>query len=154
MRLMHPRQIMIFTVLLLVGCVSSSPQTAFLIHKTGSNTAERKDAFELCEFEGIRNVPRAMVTDIDPGYSSPGTLQCNTVGTSTTCNRVGDINIPASSSTYDANEQIRDRYIQRCLRQKGFETYTRPICKTDAEKRGFDATLASQPPASQIVCIY
>jgi hypothetical protein len=75
-----------------------------------------------------------LTTDIIPGYNNPGTVQCNTSGNVVTCNRIGAVNIPASSTTYDFNEGLRDRYMTRCLEVQGFGVKLAKICPTKAEE--------------------
>jgi len=131
--------------LLISGC---QPTTGNLIHKTGSNMSERINAYDQCKIRSIRDIPQQIATQISPGYNNPGYVQCNSYGYSTTCNTVGAFNIPASSRVYDVNEDLRNRYIARCLADSGYSIIPRPICH--------DASMANQDPqpaADQIPCI-
>lgn len=140
----------IMATFLIGGCIE---QPMYLVHKTGSTLEQRRAAVDECEFQAISAVPRAMSTQISGGYYSPGSVQCSTIGTFTTCNQVGGINIPASASTYDANQELRDRYVNRCLRQSGFEVFQRPVCRSEADKAFVRSTSNNQPMASDIPCV-
>ncbi len=142
--------VVLLGLMTLAGCVE---QPAYLVHKTGSNYADRMRARDACEFQAIQAVPRAMATQVSGGFYNPGTLQCSTVGTFTNCNRVGAVNIPATATTYDANQELRDRYIGRCLADRGYSIVPKPVCTTEQQRQTFRATLDNQPPASQIACI-
>lgn len=135
---------------LISGCVSGP---ADLVHKTGSSLAQRQLAADQCRIESLRQVPQALVTETDPGYYNPGTIQCNTFGNMTSCNRVGAVNIPASSSTYDVNQSLRDRTIARCLASKGFDIVQKPICTSTKDATAYRAVRDNQPPAEQIACV-
>ncbi|MBZ9683126.1 hypothetical protein LB531_20930 [Mesorhizobium sp. CO1-1-2] len=91
-----------------------------IIYKPGADLNSTLAATDQCKIDSFKEIPQSIATDYHPGYSNPGTVQCNTYGTMTTCNRVGAVDIPASSNTYDVNASLRDRYIQRCLEGKGF----------------------------------
>ena len=87
------------------------------------------------------------------GYSSPGSVHCTTIGSMTTCNPIGGINIPASAQSYDANSATRSRYMARCLQQKGYSVLKRPICQTETEIASVQtADESPQLPAHQINC--
>lgn len=126
------RFLAVAAVVALAGCEQSQPLN--VIYKAGSTQAERQKAYDLCEFESVRMIPRAMAVSTTGGYYNPGTVQCNTVGGSTFCNNVGGVNIPASSVTYDANMQTRVKYISRCLEAKGYQVLSRPPCRTQADR--------------------
>lgn len=144
------RLVILAVIAVLSGCVE---QPMLLIHKTGSTMEERRYALDQCEFEAINVVPRAMATQVSGGYYSPGSIQCSTIGMMTSCNRVGAINIPATATTYDANQDLRTRYIARCLERSGFNVYERPVCRTEAERRAFLASADNQPTATEIPCV-
>lgn len=135
----------------LVGCTVSGPQK--LVHKTGSTHSERMAALDNCQFEAIRAVPRAMGVASTGGYYNPGSIQCSTIGNSTSCNRVGAVNIPSTTYSYDANQELRERYIDRCLWNAGFETIEKPVCRTQQEAALYQSTINNQPPAAEIPCV-
>lgn len=101
-----------------------------IVFKPGVSLADSVAASDQCRIASLREIPQAMATQVSGGYYNPGTVQCNTIGYSTFCNRVGSVNVPPSSTTYDANQDLRDRYITRCLQAKGFSvTPSRPCAR-------------------------
>lgn len=135
---------------LLAGCVSGPVD---VLHKTGSSLPERQLAADECRIAGLQQVPESTQIHSNPGYYNPGTLQCSSIGNYTTCNRVGAVNIPASVTTSDANQGLRNRFIQRCLAAKGYGIVQRPICRTRQESAAYQAVRNNQPPAEQIACV-
>lgn len=134
--------------LLLVGCQTALPPS---LYKPGTTFAQRQFAFDQCKIASFRDIPQNLATDVNPGYSSPGTLQCNTYGSYTSCQRVGAINIPASASTYDVNASIRERYISQCMASQGYQFIQVPVCRTQEERRR--AANEPQPAnATQFTC--
>lgn len=134
----------------LSACVSEIPN--FLIHKEGSMYDDRMRQKDLCQFEAANAIPSAMAAQMSGGYYNPGSLHCSTVGTYTTCNNVGAINIPATATTYDANAELRERYVHRCLESAGYSVIPKPLCRSEADKRTYQASLDNQPPAYAIPC--
>lgn len=144
------RKLSIAAAALLAGCVSGPVN---MIHRTGSTFAERQLADDECSIASLQAIPQAMVTQTSGGYSNPGTLQCSTIGNMTTCNRIGAVDVPARSTTSDANQDLRDRYIERCLASKGFDLIQMPLCTSAKDSSQYKATRDNQPPASQIKCV-
>lgn len=120
----------IFAALAIAGCQSTP---AYVVFKPGVDLNSTQTATDQCKIASFREIPQSLATQINPGYNNPGTIQCNTYGTMTTCNRVGAINIPASSTTYDVNAELRDRYIVRCLEGQGFGVKLARACATKSE---------------------
>jgi hypothetical protein len=75
-----------------------------------------------------------MATDVQPGLNLPGTVHCNTFGTTTTCRESGGVDIPATAQTYDVNASLRDRFMEKCMQDAGFTITMIPLCRTDAER--------------------
>lgn len=144
-------RLILMSCAVLAGC---APEQQFLVHKEGSSPQSRQRVVLDCSVYAMQQVPRAMATQVTPGYSSPGTMYCNTVGTMTSCNRIGGVNIAPSAVTYDANQNLRDQVTDQCLRDKGYNLYPRPVCVTEKDKRAAQAMMQGpQPPASQIPCV-
>jgi hypothetical protein len=115
------KRIVFVAAAVIAGC-QSGPQ--FVVYKPGVNIPSTVTAVDQCRIASFKEIPQSLATDINPGYNNPGTIQCNTFGTVVTCNRIGAINIPPSSTTYDVNADLRIRYIARCLEAKGFAVKT------------------------------
>lgn len=126
------RKIAGFAVLLLTGCQAGP---TYVVFKPGVSLDQTSAAIDQCRIQSLREIPQALATDVSGGVYSPGSLQCTTYGNSTSCNRVGAIDIPASSSTYDVNQDLRDRYVKRCVEAKGFSITPSRACLGDSEKR-------------------
>ena len=144
--------------ILLLGCLllaSCAPEPRTIVHKTGSTAQEREDALPACNVEGIQEVPRAMTTEYTPGYYQPGTTYCRPAGHhGVACATVGAVNIPPSSRTYDANEGLRNRVVEACMRRKGFQMLVRPTCVTEQDRQRFLASQQGpQPPEWEIPCV-
>ncbi|WJI80807.1 MULTISPECIES: hypothetical protein [unclassified Mesorhizobium] len=121
----------LLAALAITGCQSAP---AYIVYKPGVDLNTTQAAKDQCKIDSFKEIPQSLATDVNPGYSNPGTIQCNTYGTMTTCNRVGAVNIPASSTTYDVNDGLRDRYITRCLEAKGFGVKLARSCASKAEE--------------------
>jgi hypothetical protein len=91
-----------------------------IIYKQGTMQSERQAALDGCKIASFKEIPQNIATAHSPGYFNPGTLNCTTIGYSTTCNRIGAVNIPSSSTNYDVNEDLRIRYVVNCMRRQGY----------------------------------
>ncbi|RWN94736.1 hypothetical protein [Mesorhizobium sp.] len=117
----------------IAGCQTGP---APIIFKPGVDLNSTVVALDQCKIDSFKEIPQSLATDVRPGYNNPGTIQCNTYGTMVTCNRIGAVNIPASSTTYDVNGELRDRYIVRCLQSNGFTVkMDGRACVTEAETK-------------------
>ncbi|PRX04324.1 UNVERIFIED_ORG: hypothetical protein BCL66_11926 [Martelella mediterranea] len=123
-----------------------------VLYKEGSTRAERQEAYDQCFIQALKEVPQNMVTEVSGGYSVPGFIDCNTDGDRTYCGEVGGYTTPVTSYSYDTNERLRNRFINRCLVDKGFTTIERPICETREERTAY-ALLPEQPNAARIACV-
>lgn len=136
------RALVFVPVAAVAACTASEP--ALFIHKPGVSVAGKQAALDECRIASLREIPQTVVSQTSGGYYNPGTLQCNTVGGITNCYRVGAVNIAPTTTTRDVNEDLRARYINRCLREKGFSLTAIPRCvmpseiaaSNDAQARG------------------
>ncbi|TIS53295.1 hypothetical protein [Mesorhizobium sp.] len=107
-----------------------------IVFKPGVDLSSTLSAVDQCKIDSFKEIPQSLATDVHPGYSNPGTIQCNTFGTIITCNRIGAIDIPATTTTFDVNAALRDRYITRCLEGKGFTVKADGrACATESETK-------------------
>jgi len=86
---------------------------------TATRAQERLDNEE-CILDATQQIQPAMGVATTPGFSSPGSLMCNSVGSMTTCNNVGAVNIPGSAYSYDANMPVRKLFVKVCMEKKGY----------------------------------
>lgn len=118
--------------LVAVGCTTTEP--ARYIYKAGATRVDKQAALDACKIDSFQRIPQSVVSETNGGYYNPGHLQCSTVGTSTNCYRVGAVNIPATTNTYDVNEGLRGRFIAQCLVNKGYSVVDLPACPTPEAK--------------------
>ncbi|GLS39743.1 hypothetical protein GCM10010869_53400 [Mesorhizobium tianshanense] len=125
------RKPFLLAVVILAGCQTGPTPIVF---KPGVDLRSTVAAVDQCKIASFRDIPQSIATDYHPGYSNPGTVQCNTYGTVVSCNTIGAVNIPGSTTTYDVNQGLRDRYIVRCLEAKGFGVkFDGRACATQSE---------------------
>lgn len=118
----------------------------YTTYKAGSTHVDRQLAVDQCRIASLKEIPQSMATQVSGGYYNPGTVSCSTVGNYTSCNNVGAVNIPATATSYDQNQSLRDRFINRCLQDKGYQLIPNiPVCGSEAERK---AALYSPQPAS------
>ncbi|MFQ0815738.1 hypothetical protein AVM02_07450 [Brucella anthropi] len=114
------------------------------LFKPGATMATKQADFDQCKIASFRSIPQAMAVQSTGGYYNPGTVQCNTFGNTTTCNRVGAVNIPSQQYTVDANEGLRFRFMMQCMQGKGYTPLQGlPMCRNEQERRA--AMAATRP---------
>lgn len=121
------------TMLALAACTSTEPVK--FLYKPGATEAGKQAAIDQCRIASFREIPQAMVSETSGGYYNPGNLQCSSVGGMTNCYRVGAVDIPPTTTTYDVNGELRGRYIDQCLQANGFSITVIPQCKTEADRK-------------------
>lgn len=117
--------------------------------RSGVTFAQKQRDYDQCKIASFKEIPQAVTAQSVGGLYIPGTLQCRSSYGMTTCNNVGEVNIPSQTVAVDNNGGIRGRYIESCLRSKGYVMLTRPMCKTDAERA--KARRATTP--DQFTCV-
>lgn len=135
--------------LALVAC-QTGPMT--VLYKEGSTRPQRQEAYDQCYIQSLREVPQNMVTEVSGGEIVPGFISCREDDDRTYCAEVGGYSTPISSTTYDTNERLRNRVVNRCLEDKGYARIERPRCDT-REQRAAYAMLPAQPNAANITCV-
>ena len=125
------RKLQLVAVLLLAGCQTGPVPAAF---KPGTDASQRQADYDQCKIASLREIPQAMATQVSGGIYTPGSVQCRTIGTITSCSQSGGVNIPPTATTYDANHGLRDRFINRCMMQKGYSILSRPACSSESER--------------------
>jgi hypothetical protein len=137
------------TLAVLAGC-QVGPQ--FTAYKAGTVQSERQLAFDQCKIASLQEIPQSIATSVSPGYYNPGTLSCSTVGNYTSCNRVGAVDIPATASSYDVNDGLRNRYLMRCMADKGYTMLEKiPVCSSEKERQAA-INLPQPSSSSQLKC--
>jgi len=120
-------------------------------YRAGSTFGSRQADYDQCKIASWREIQQASATNVSGGYYDPGRVQCSTFYGTTTCQRIGGINIPARTSTSDENEGLRDRYIKRCMQSKGYMLLNLPVCPSQEERQR--AMYQPQPTSpAEITC--
>ncbi|WP_217568797.1 hypothetical protein [Mesorhizobium sp. GbtcB19] len=119
--------------LALTACTTANQQYRYL-SKPGVTAPGIQAALDQCRIASFKEIPQTMATDIKPGLNIPGTIDCHTYGSTTSCNQSGGVNIPATAQTYDVNGSLRERYMEKCMRNAGFTITMLPLCRTDEER--------------------
>lgn len=152
---MRMRAVAAIALAALAGCQDSPGPTRQAVvtpYKAGTILSDRQLAFDQCQIASLHEIPQSIVTHTDSGYYNPGTVNCSTIGNSTSCYRSGMVDIPATSTSYDQSAGLRDRYMVRCLADKGYTMlWNLPLCRSEEERQAAD----NQPqPASsnQVMC--
>jgi hypothetical protein len=134
----------------LSGCVSGPLP---IVHKEGTTLNQRSAVYDHCQIASFKDVPQVMTSETIGGYDSPGTIQCNTIGSTTYCNTVGAIHVPPRTMTYDVNQPLRDRYISRCIAAQGYSIISKPVCTSKKDADAYRAVSDRQPSANAIKCV-
>lgn len=142
-------QFIVTAVGVLAGCQSSSHA---IIFKPGVNMPATVAAADQCKIASFKDIPQSMATQINPGVHTSGTMYCNTIGQITSCNEVGGLNIPATATTYDVNQELRDRYLARCLQAQGFtvEMNGRTCTSESEERQAYSDRMAGRFPKCSV----
>ncbi|WP_180901182.1 hypothetical protein [Martelella soudanensis] len=136
----------------LVSLVACQTGPVSVLYKEGSTRTERQEAYDQCFIAALKDVPQNMVTEVTGGYSYPGYVSCNSDGDTTVCGEVGGYTTPVESYSYDTNEKLRKRLINRCLSDKGFSGVEIPYCQTKEERAAYQMQ-TTQPPLSELTCV-
>jgi hypothetical protein len=138
--------------LLLAGCASLYGPV-LIVHKTGSTASQRQQVLDDCNIESFKSIPQAFVTDVSPGMRSPGHLECRDTGGGRDCFYVDGIEFPPTVTTRDANDDLRKRFVGRCLADKGYALISKPVCNAKQDSDLYRANADNQPDANAITCV-
>lgn len=119
--------------IVLVSCGVMSQTSLF---KPGTSLAQKQKDLDLCKIVSFKQVPQELVTSVSGGYYDPGYVSCVGKKGEAVCRRIGGFYIPPTYSTVDVNKNLRWRYVQHCLQQKGYDVIVnlRP-CSNDAQRQ-------------------
>ena len=124
------------------GFVPGGPTKTFM--RPDTTRAQRRLDWEECLLEAGEKIQPAMGVATTPGFSSPGSLMCNSIGTMTTCNNVGGMNIQPSAYSYDANNQTRQHF-KVCMEKKGYVTAPATFCQDINDQTTEDCVAPYRP---------
>lgn len=146
------KRLFVGLLLILTGCASLYGPI-FIVHKTGSTMAQRQQALDECKIESFQSIPQAFVTDVTPGMRTPGHMECHDAANHTDCFYVEGTEFPPTVTTRDANEDLRERYVGRCLLTKGYQMISKPICDAKQDIDLYRANADNQPDTNMIKCV-
>jgi hypothetical protein len=135
----------IFIFVFLAGC---APQSIY--HKKGMVLSSVQKDYDACKIKSFKEIPLNNIVTYSPGVHNPGSLSCYTIGSLTNCNRIGALDIPERISSRDENEEMRTRFINSCMNNKGYTYVELPVCGFDEE--GYNA-LQKAPSLDKIKCL-
>jgi hypothetical protein len=138
------------SIIIALATSSCAPSTVDLYYKVGTDFQDVQLARDECKMSSFGVIPQNMMVEQTPGYHDPGNLVCDGYGTFLACRRVGSFTVPGRTYTYDVNQGIRDRYVERCMADKGFALAEVKTCQKD--QRGYDPA-DKAPPLSEISCV-
>ncbi len=115
----------------LLGCAGGSVP---MLYKAGTLAPQRQADIDACTIASLKEIPQVIATRATGGYTVPGELECTTVDDRTICREVGRRDVPAERRDYDVNALLRQRYVNRCLTERGYAIIERPVCATREER--------------------
>jgi hypothetical protein len=139
-------------VLILTGCASLYGPV-LVVHKAGSTSAQRQQVLDECKIESFKSIPQAFVTTVTPGIAKPDRLVCRDEANRADCFIVEGIDWPPTVTTRDANEDLRKRFVGRCVASKGYELISKPICDAKQDIDLYRANANNQPDSNSIKCV-
>lgn len=109
--------------------------------KQGTTRAQRRAAWEDCQFSAVKEIPAAMATNFHGGVHMPGQVMCTNYGSAVSCRRVGGFNVPARAVTVDQNAGIRGRYAEVCMERKGYVHTVGKFCASNDDTTSEDCVV-------------
>jgi hypothetical protein len=134
------------------ACVSggSGPKSVTLTYKQGSTIYTKQADVDACKISSFKAIPQVVGTSINGGSYSPSSTSCYTSNGYTSCSQLGGYYSPPTANSYDINGDLRKRYIDKCMREKGYEQIKLPFCQAN-QVGGYDNRLPA-PKLSAIAC--
>ena len=132
-----------FIPLFLVTLSGCEEATGFYLYRADTTVPEAsRDYFE-CEVASAQNVPTDTRVETTPIYTTPIQTNCYPSGYSVQCYTTGGQVYGGNTYTYDANAELRGKFMGRCLVGKGYSGYELPRCKEDSISEEILTTLRS-----------
>lgn len=152
-----------FIFALTAACVVQT-QSETLIWREGVDFSTRQNDYTNCEVASLQQVPRAIATAQTPIVRtpqttfSPATTRCYGAGNMVNCTTTPAIVSGGQVSggqiySYDANGDLRQRVLEQCMINKGYQLVTLPPCtKLEAESGHVISQAAPLPNAKSASC--
>ena len=113
--------------LMLMAC---EPATERYIYRADTTVSRADRDFFECEVAAARAVPQQTQIATTPRYTTPVQTSCYNIGYSVQCSSTGGQTFGGQTYSYDANANLRSRYLARCLIDKGYTSADLPKCET------------------------
>ncbi len=121
-----------------------------LYYKQGATVQSAADTETRCKVSALSEVPVRNVTQIIPGRHLPPRRVCNSAGV---CHTKPGRFIPPEFITRDANEALRAKAVDLCMRQKGYEYIRLPACEPAVAKATPPAQTTRLPRLAASSCV-
>lgn len=125
------------------GCTPLS-----LFYKEGAPVQRLNTDLAECKLQGLRNVPVDQDTRFIPGTETPKTI-CDANGL---CQTVWVQITPDKIETYDANEGLREDYVEACMGKQGYQPVSLPACNDAVVRATRLSATKVLPPLSSNSC--
>ncbi|WP_198389403.1 hypothetical protein [Roseovarius faecimaris] len=127
----------------LAGCTSLS-----LFYKEGTPVQRLNADLGACKQKGFETIPVDQDTRFIPGSETPRTFcdangYCQTVWVQITPDRI---------ETYDANEGLREDFVEACMAQRGYQPVRLPACNDAVVRETTLSPTRVLPPLSAQSC--
>lgn len=119
------RSVVFVCAVALPGCETS---TDLYLYKSGATVAQADNDFFECELAGAQSVPQDNRVGTTPVFTTPTQTNCYSVGNSVQCSTTGGQTVGGNTYTYDANLELRTRFLARCLSARGYTAVSLPVC--------------------------
>ena len=97
--------------------------------KPGVSVARASSDLFDCELAAAQEVPQSIQVETTPTYTTPVETTCTTIGNTVTCESTGGDVYGGETYSYDANADLRARYLARCLAGRGYGVASLPPCE-------------------------
>lgn len=124
--------------------------TTTALFKPNTPPAVKQADLDQCKIASFRAIPQAYTTDYVGGYYNPGYTDCSRSRHGNYyCSQYGGYYAPPVAFTEDMNASLRWRFVESCLRKKGYYIlYNKPPCGNGADRA---RALRAKTPAD-LVC--
>ncbi len=116
----------------LISMAACVPTNEVYLYKPGASVARADSDLFDCRINAARMVPTDTQIATTPRYTTPVQTQCYNIGYSVQCHSTGGQTYGGNTYSYDANQDLRARYLAQCLASKGYSATEIPAC--DAKK--------------------
>lgn len=142
------KRLLSLPVILLAACADSG--TIPYVYKEGATVSLKSSEMFSCRLNAAREVPvntqvASTPTYQTPTYTSPYYTTCNGYSCVTTGGQTSGGQIYGGQTySYDANDEMRNEYVVRCMAGKGYQFSEFPRCASKSVPEGLAQTLTGK----------